>query len=202
MSATPLVIVTGPPASGKTGLAERLARDLGLPRISRDAYKERLFDTLGWGDRDWDKRLGAASYAIVWQALEGHLALGLPVLVESNFRGEWPTHALEALRRRHPFTPIQVACVADSAVLVRRHRERSASGTRHPGHIDDLNDDELRAELARGRLDPLPIGGAVIEVDTTDFAQLEYDGLLTRLRGLLDPTAGEHPETATPTPAA
>jgi catechol 2,3-dioxygenase-like lactoylglutathione lyase family enzyme/predicted kinase len=190
---TPLIIVTGPPASGKTALARRLADELRLPRLSRDDLKERLFDTLGWDDREWSKRLGAASYELVWQILESHLAAGSPLLVESNFRGTLPTERFRELGRRHPFTPHQVNCVADGATLVERYRERAHSPERHPGHGEEI-DDELREQLERGRLDPLPIGGEIIEVDTTDPEVIDYEGLLRRLRAAL---AGEGRPAAT-----
>ena len=100
MPPTPLLIVGGPPASGKTTLARRLAADLRLPLLSRDDCKERLFDTLGTGwptataapnhdatDRAWSRRLGGASYELLWGALETQLAAGVATIVESNFRG-------------------------------------------------------------------------------------------------------------------
>ncbi|HEY8601239.1 MAG TPA: AAA family ATPase [Thermomicrobiales bacterium] len=93
MPATPLLIITGPPASGKTMLARRLDHDLQLPLLSRDAFKEQLFDTLGSGDRERSKELGAASDAILWLALENDLAAGVASVVESNFRGKVPISA-------------------------------------------------------------------------------------------------------------
>jgi catechol 2,3-dioxygenase-like lactoylglutathione lyase family enzyme/predicted kinase len=208
MPPTPLIIVSGPPASGKTALARRLAADLRLPLLSRDDFKERLFDTLGttWPtataepnrdttDRAWSRRLGAASYELLWGALEIHLAAGVATIVESNFPGGRASARFQALAARHPFVARQVNCVADGATLLRRHRERAASGERHPGHGDDL-DDALHAVFRRGRLDPLDLPGATIEVDTTDFAMLPYDGLLTNLRAwLATPEDGDTPPT-------
>ncbi len=185
MPPTPLLIVTGPPASGKTALARRLARDLHLPLISRDTFKEKLFDTLGWDDRQRSKELGAASYEILWLALEINLAAGVTTVVESNFRGDLPIKHFRALAAAYPFTAYQVNCVTDGPTLLQRHQARSHSGERHPGHVDDRNGEELRAELTRGRLDPLPLDGVLFELDTTDLAAIDYDGLLTRLRDVL-----------------
>ena len=190
MPPTPLLIVGGPPASGKTTLARRLAADLRLPLLSRDDYKERLFDTLGTGwptattapnhdatDRAWSRWLGGASYELLWGALETQLAAGVATIVESNFPGQRATGRFRDLAARHPFIARQINCVADGATLLRRHEARAASGARHPGHGNDL-DDALRAIFRRGRLDPLELPGATSDVDTTDFAALDYDGLL------------------------
>jgi len=206
MPPTPLLVVGGPPASGKTGLARRLAADLRLPCVGRDDFKERLFDALGtdWptaqtgphrdtSDREWSRRLGGASYELLWGALETNLAAGVATIVESNFRGERATERFRALAARHPFVAMQINCVAEGTTLLRRHQGRVASGERHPGHGDDL-DDALLAEFRRGRIEPLALPGATIEVDTTDFAALDYDTLLATIRAwLAAPEAGDAP---------
>jgi len=72
--------------------------------------------------------------------------------------------------------------VAEGEVLFQRFIERGESGKRHPGHVDHLTYDELQPALLNGRLEPLDIGGTLVEVDTTDFEAIDYDGLLTAIR--------------------
>jgi predicted kinase len=184
MEPTPLIIILGPPATGKTTLGRRLAADLRLPFLGRDDFKERLFDRLGWRDREWSRQLGMASWDLLWHAVECQLAAGKAAIAESNFNGPIATARVRELAARYDFAPVQINCVTAGAVLVERHRRRAESGERHPGHVDTLESvrAELRDTLLRGRYEPLAIGGRTIELDTTDFAAVDYDALLATLR--------------------
>jgi predicted kinase len=180
-----LIIVTGPPGTGKTTLGRRLAEEFSLPFIHKDGIKELLFDTLGWSDREWSKRLGVATYAILYHILEAELKAGASLVVESNFHPTYDDEKFTDLHARYAFVTFQVLCVADGDVLYERFRERSESGERHPGHVDDLNREEFEAILHRGRHDPLAIGGETFEIDMTDLDAIDYDGLYAALRAFI-----------------
>jgi predicted kinase len=177
-----VIIVTGPPATGKTTIARRVAGELHLPFINKDSIKELLFDTLGWSDVEWSKRLGAASYAILYHLIEAQLAAGASFVVESNFHPTFDDERFATLRTRYDFAPFQVFCTADGDVLYERFKERSASGTRHPGHRDELRHGEFEEILKRGRHDPLAIGGETYELDMTDLDAVDFDGLMAAIR--------------------
>jgi len=71
-----LVVVTGMPSSGKTTVAERLARELRLPLIAKDEIKESLYDSLGAEDVASSARLGAAAFALIFAFARAMLASG------------------------------------------------------------------------------------------------------------------------------
>src|SRR5207237_374292 len=89
-----VLLVTGAPASGKSTLGRRLAKDLGLPYITKDLFKETLFDTLGWGDRAWSRRAGLASTQLLCRTAAALLEAGQSIAMESNFYPQWDTPAL------------------------------------------------------------------------------------------------------------
>ena len=163
----PLVlIITGPPASGKSSLGHQLAPKLRLPLLSKDLIKETLFDHLGWSDRHWSARLGSASMALLCRSAAALLEVGQSVALEANFYDEWDTPELRKLAEASGCRFFQVVCTASAATLAKRYRHRIAAGERHPGHTESEPLEEVLARLFNGRWEALALEGPVLTVNT------------------------------------
>lgn len=183
MSPRPLlVVVSGPPAAGKTFIGQALARQLGLPFFNKDGFKEVLFDSLGWSDRAWSRRLGKTGIELLFHAAERVLAAGGSLVLEANFSADLSCVTFRSLQERFAARAVQVQCVGDGDVFVERFRKRDASGERHPGHVDRDSIADVEAQIRRGRLDPLCLEGPLIELETTDLDEFDAFALAERVR--------------------
>jgi predicted kinase len=173
-----IVLVSGPPAAGKTSLAVPLARLLGLPLIAKDDIKETLVDVLGDhdGDLGWSRKVGGASMELLWKLAERAPA----AVLEANFRSH-SAYERERLTRLEARI-VEVYCRCPVDVLLRRFHERAR--TAHPAHPATDLTPEWIAEFDQ------PVGlGAVIEVDTT--RPVDVDALATQVAALLAQSASE-----------
>ena len=166
-----LVVVTGPPASGKTTVAEQLAERLGVAFLSKDTFKEVLYDYMGSGDA-LEERVDGAALAAVLRVADATLTRDVPFIIESNFDARSDLGPVRALAERRAARLVQVHCSRPTESLLREFAERAASGRRHPGHGDEPGDvDEIRADLEAGRWEPLDLPGELVRVD------LDADGV-------------------------
>jgi predicted kinase len=171
-----LVVVTGPPASGKSRVARALARELEIPFLSKDEFKERLYEVFG-SDGDVEERVERASLAILFSVAGSELDAGVSVMVESNFDAESDVEPVRDLERERDLRLVQIHCGGPTDRIVEHFAERSAGGKRHPGHDDDPEDaEEVRRKLDAGLWDPLGLPGELISIDVVsgdvDHAQL------------------------------
>lgn len=128
-----LLLVAGPPASGKTAASHWLRDGLGWPLLSKDAVKEILFDTVGFTSRQEKIVLNGAAMGMLCHAADAVLASGCSMILESNFETR-DIPALEAVCARHAPRVITVRMEASIDTLYRRYCAREEQPGRHLGH--------------------------------------------------------------------
>lgn len=189
------VLVTGIPAVGKSTAAAYLSRALALPVLSKDRFKELLYDRLGFSSREEKVRLGLAAMDAMYYAAGQLMEAGQPFILENNFEHA-SREGLMRLLDRYACTAITVALTGDCEAVYRRFVARNASPDRHPGHV--LNDHYPHEPLcapapvipleqyvesikARG-MDSFTANGPRIEVDMTDCSRVDLAQLAERVR--------------------
>ena len=155
------VVVSGPPASGKSTLAPALAQELALPLVAKDTIKHALMSVLDVGDVETSRELGRAAVAAML-AVAAECPRG--AVLESNFYRSVAVVELGAL----PGPVVEIFCRCDHDVAQRRFRARASC--RHAGHFDSVRTAE---ELWNDEVaEPVAGGWPVLEVDTNQPADV------------------------------
>ena len=167
-----------------------MAADLTLPCVGNDQLKEVLFDTLGWSDLEWSKKLGTSSSALLWSVGRSMVEAGKSLVIEGAFHAAEDGPRLRGLREQFNPRIAEIHCFASRDVLARRVRERAESGDRHPGH-GDQDDAALHEEVIPDLLtDPDPLLDApdcYILLNTEDeMTDEKYGELLEKVRTFLE----------------
>ncbi len=185
------IIVTGIPASGKSTLAEELGKRLELPVFSKDAVKERLYDTIGFQSREEKVRLGIAAMNIMYDIAEQMMKCGKPFLLENNFENESKDGVIRILKA-YRCKVLTITLTGDYQVIYQRFVKRNTSPDRHRGHVVNdcypekvplkeaplLSYQDFTAGIKTRGMDRFTIKGPSLRIDTTDFANLDIEKIL------------------------
>ena len=133
-----LVVVLGPPASGKTPLARELASRTGWIHVSLDAVRIELAGRKGgdYGGAGFERGLYTPSmtrrtYAALRRRAGRWLRQGRPVIVDATFGKPAERSAIRTMGKRMGVPTRMVVCVADERTLERRLAERDQPGQAH-----------------------------------------------------------------------
>jgi predicted kinase len=175
-----IVLISGPPASGKTHLARPLAEALGCALLSKDDIKESLFSSMNGrpGDVDFSHRLSLAAIDVLWALAPN----GPSMMLEANFRTQ-STHEREQvalLLNRFGGNMVEIHCCIPLEEAARRFAERARTERHHPAHaLQEMSVNQLQEYAAPFAMSP------VIEVDTS--RPVDIADLAVRVRAMLRP---------------
>jgi predicted kinase len=163
-----LVVVSGPPGSGKTTLAHALAREIPCPAICRDEIKEGMAHAHpGEFHGEPGDPLTVRTLPLFFDVLRVLLRAGVTVVAEAAFQDRLWRPGLEPLTELAQLRIVQ--CHVDHAVSFERAVRRSIdSGHRRRAHADGTIGGQAEASArAVESFDRVSISAPSIDVDTT-----------------------------------
>ena len=166
-----VIVINGCPASGKTYTADLLSKELCIPVISKDFFKESLFDSLGFHDRQFSIAIGKASYELLLRTAKLFAEQKYSFILENAFFSNSEDEILDCL---NCCKIIQVWCHAPIDTLLERFTKRSLDGSRHPGHVDSNNIKEIEKKILSNTYAPLELEVPLIYIPTSDFNSSDY----------------------------
>ncbi len=169
-----LIVVSGPPGSGKTVLAHKLARAIPCPAVSRDEIKEGMVQPHPDYVAEPGDLFTRRTFATFFDVLRLLLSAGVTVVGEAAFQDRVWRPSLESISSLAELRIVR--CHAKRAVAVERLTRR---GTTRRAHADD----ELLGTIATGQwnpesFEPISIAAPSIDVDTTAGYRPGLDAIL------------------------
>jgi predicted kinase len=161
-----LVVVSGPPGSGKTTLAHEIARTISCPAICRDEIKEGMVHAYGGAfEATAGDPLSQRTLPLFFEVLRVLLAAEVTVVAEAAFQDPLWRPGLEPLADLAELRIVN--CTAVVAVARERiARRRAAAEPGRTAHAEILNLDALEQSfLSFARIS---LAAPSLEVDTTD----------------------------------
>jgi predicted kinase len=129
-----LVVVCGPPCSGKTTLASKLHGETGLAYLAIDSILQRILPGSSFEQADRD-----LAYRVLGFTVEQLLLAGIGVIVDATFTRAPHLEDLEVLASRCKARLFLIECRIDVAIAIKRFQDR---GGQHPA----VDLDEARVE--------------------------------------------------------
>jgi predicted kinase len=166
-----LVVIAGPPCSGKSTLGRALARRFDCLHLEMDAIRAATFPIADHG-----KAVRRKAYATMHATAETLLRCGWSIILDATYGPSEERSAVERLSARTRADLFLVECFVSSATALDRYSRRDA---RHPAV--DLDADrviQLAAEY------PYFEGGIVIEASADGSIGWEVEEYLRRGVGL------------------
>lgn len=174
-----LLLVTGDLATGKSAFANILSKRYNTNVFSKDSIKEVLGDTVGFSDREENKRLSRATAELMSFIFSEFAKLNKDLILESNFRAS-ELEKLHQTAKENGYRVLTLVLRGDLTVLHKRYLNRMKNENRHPVHLSTTFDifDDFRDYNEALRSEKIP--GNTLYISADDFSYQTDEAVLAK----------------------
>lgn len=161
-----LIVVSGPPGTGKTTLAHKIAHSVGCPAICRDEIKEGMVHATPRFVPGPADELAMRTLPTFFGVLELLLKAGVTTVAEAAFQDRLWRPGLEPLRNLAQLRIVH--CTVNADLAFNRSLQRSAENPLRLAHLDPSSRDAAEYIRRHGAFARVAVDAPWIEIDTTD----------------------------------
>lgn len=164
-----LLLMTGDIAAGKSTFSGILSQRYGVAVFQKDTIKEILGDSIGFHNREENKRLSKCTMDIMFHIFSRLAQTGSSLILEANFH-QTELEKLHRLAEENTYKVLTLVLQGDKEALYQRYLYRMKEENRHPVHLSttlDVREDFFKtAEWIRS----IKVPGEKLQIDATDFS--------------------------------
>lgn len=161
-----LIVITGPPASGKSTLAKLLAQQIHLPLLSRDELKEGYLQTLKLNHNEASAATGKIIYDTFFEITELFLSKNISLIIEAAFQDKLWRSILALLSEKAVIKII--VCKTKVELIQERFSKRAASNANREMFHGDESMSKEQLDLLTVNYQPPKLNIPTLFVDTTE----------------------------------
>lgn len=163
-----ILLITGDIVTGKSTFANILSQRYNTNIFCKDSIKEILRDTIGFSDREENKKLSNASMELMFFIFSEFVKLGKGLILEANFH-KAELENLHKIAQNNDYDVLTIALFADVEVLHERYLNRMANENRHSVHLSTTIHKFDDFKKCSDYLTSIKIPSEVIRINATDF---------------------------------
>lgn len=165
-----LAVVSGPPGTGKTTLAQKIAQELGCPAIIRDEIKQGMVLTTPHYRSGGVDPLNYRTLDVFFEVMATLLRARVTVVAEAAFQDDLWRSGLEPLSE---IARIRVVhCTTSSTLAQERIVERAKNSAHRSAHADQEFLDAISdGKFSYDRFKPISLSVPTLTVDTSNGYQ-------------------------------